>query len=230
LRSHLKRFSRFSHNETPVGRQQLISVLADRQLKRLSLNHIADSIHLITRWHLLLPTSSHRSFIGLPYGWLAMRCTWQSNGFTTFRFVYPMNDLGVFSTPEIQRFRTGSYKTCNLISRYKHKDAAFDLIILVGLFSITMLINIQILSPYHSSLALTGEDFLRGLHVAIPTQFDPLSAGLRTDHTARGKHARIGTGRNIPGTQILYSKYKLLNTINKCDIVSHYNLVLYEFG
>ncbi|CAB1055776.1 hypothetical protein D1BOALGB6SA_510, partial [Olavius sp. associated proteobacterium Delta 1] len=41
------------------------------------------------------------------------------------------------------------------------------------------------------------------------TQFGTLSAGLRTNHTARGKHARVGTGRNMPGIQGNY-----LNTLN----------------
>ncbi|KPA13138.1 hypothetical protein MHK_006651 [Candidatus Magnetomorum sp. HK-1] len=211
----LRRFSKLSYKEAPVGRQQLISVPVERQTRLLSLNHVADSIHPITGWHLLLPTSPNRSSIGLPYGWLAMHCTWRSIGLTTFRFVHPVDDLGAFSTPEVQRFRTCSYQTCNLTIRCKHREAAFDLIILVGLFSFTALANIQLISPYHPSRALTGEDFLRGLHVTNPTQFDPLSTGLRTDHTARGKHARIGTGRNIPGIQILYSKYKPLNTLNK---------------
>jgi len=142
---------------------------------------------------------------------------------STFRFVHSLNDLGALSTPEVLQFRTGSYQTCNLTPRCKHREAAFDLLILVGLFCITAFTNVQLYSPYHSSLALTGEDFLRGLHVTNPTQFDPLSAGLRTDHTARGKHARIGTGRNIPGIQTLYRKYKLLNTLNKSDIVSQSN-------
>lgn len=162
----------------------------------------------------------------MPYGSPALFR--QEYEVSTFRFVHPLNDLGAISTPEVLRFRTGSYKTCNLTPCHKHREAAFDLIILVGLFSITTLTKVQIFSPYHSSRALTGEDFLRGLHVTTPTQFDPLSAGLRTDHTVRGKHARLWTGRNIPGIQILYSSYKLLNTLNKSDIVSQYNLVLYE--
>ncbi|CAB1064145.1 hypothetical protein D1BOALGB6SA_8936, partial [Olavius sp. associated proteobacterium Delta 1] len=41
------------------------------------------------------------------------------------------------------------------------------------------------------------------------TQFGTLSAGLRTNHTARGKHARVGTGRNMPGIPGNY-----LNTLN----------------
>ncbi len=31
LRSHIRRFSKLSHSETPVGRQQSISATADRQ-------------------------------------------------------------------------------------------------------------------------------------------------------------------------------------------------------
>lgn len=143
---------------------------------------------------------------------------------STFRFAHPLNDLGAISTPEVLQFRTGSYKTCNLTPCHKHREAAFDLLILVGLFCVTVLTKVQIFSPYHSSRALTGEDFLRGLHVTNPTQFDPLSTGLRTDHTARGKHARLGTGRNIPGTQVLYGQYKVPNTLNKSDIVSRYNI------
>ena len=48
-------------------------------------------------------------------------------------------------------------------------------------------------------LPLTGEDFRRGSPVTVQTRFGTLSAGLRTLHTARGKHARVGTGRNMPG-------------------------------
>ena len=48
-----------------------------------------------------------------------------------------------------------------------------------------------------------------GSLVAIRTRFGTLSAGLRTNHTARGKHARVETGRNMPGIQ---GKY--LNTLN----------------
>jgi len=43
--------------------------------------------------------------------------------------------------------------------------------------------------------------------------------GLRTNHTARGKHAHVGSGRNMPGTQ---GKY--LSTLKLCDIVSHANM------
>lgn len=39
-----------------------------------------------------------------------------------------------------------------------------------------------------------------GSPVTIQTRFGTLSAGLRTSHTARGKHPRVETGRNMPGT------------------------------
>jgi hypothetical protein len=48
-----------------------------------------------------------------------------------------------------------------------------------------------------------------GSPVIIQTRFGTLSAGLRTNHTARGKHARVETGRNMPGTQ-----GKCLSTLN----------------
>jgi len=53
--------------------------------------------------------------------------------------------------------------------------------------------------------------------------FEPigtLSAGLRTDFTARSKHARVETGRNIPGILarifMQHAEYTQLN-----DIVLH---------
>ena|SRR5208283_3108514 len=39
-----------------------------------------------------------------------------------------------------------------------------------------------------------------GFPVAIQTLFGTLFAGRRTNHTTRGKHARVETGRNMPGT------------------------------
>ena len=44
-----------------------------------------------------------------------------------------MDDLGVPSTPVVQRFRAGSYETCNLTTYRSHRGAASDLLILVGL-------------------------------------------------------------------------------------------------
>ncbi|MFH0782362.1 MAG: hypothetical protein V2B20_10495 [Pseudomonadota bacterium] len=76
-------------------------------------------------------------------------------------------------------------------------------------------------SPYHPTLPLTGEDSRRGSPVAIRTQFGTLSAGLRTNNTARSKHARVGSGRNMPVLQVSY-----LSTLKLCDIVSHSNVEL----
>ena len=48
-----------------------------------------------------------------------------------------------------------------------------------------------------------------GFPVTIQTQFGTLFAGLRTNRTAHGKHARVETGRNMPGTT-----GKCLSTLN----------------
>ena len=48
-----------------------------------------------------------------------------------------------------------------------------------------------------------------GSPVAIQTRFGTLFAGLRTNRTAHGKHARVETGRNMPGTT-----GKCLSTLN----------------
>ena len=48
-----------------------------------------------------------------------------------------------------------------------------------------------------------------GFPVTIQTRFGALFAGHRTNHTARGKHARVETGRNMPGTP-----GKCLSTLN----------------
>ncbi len=152
---------------------------------------------------MLLPTSSSRSSIGLPYGWLAILCAWRSSGVTTFHIFDPMGDLGASSTPVVQRFRAGSYETCNLTTYRKHREAVFNLLILVGLCSLTTLTDIQLISPYHPSPALNGGGFSEGFacHRLNPIRY--IIAGLRTNYTARSKHARIGTGRNIPGIQSL---------------------------
>jgi len=48
-----------------------------------------------------------------------------------------------------------------------------------------------------------------GSPVAVQTLFGTLSVGLRTNHTARGKHARVGTGRNMPGNPRNYYNYPI---------------------
>jgi hypothetical protein len=73
-----------------------------------------------------------------------------------------MDDLGVFYTPVVQRFRAGSWQTCNLTTCHIHRDAAFDLLILVGRISMTVFKNIQLISPYHPSQVLNGVGFSEG--------------------------------------------------------------------
>jgi len=84
-----------------------------------------------------------------------------------------MDDLGAFSTPVAHRFRAGSYKTRILTTRRKHMEAAFDLLILVGLFSFTTLANIQLISPCHPSLAFNGGGFPEefSCHHSNPIQY-----------------------------------------------------------
>jgi len=66
-------------------------------------------------------------------------------------------------------------------------------------------------------LPLTGEDFRRGSPVTVRARFGTLSAGLRTNHTTRGKHARVGTGRNMPGNPRNYYNYSItLNFATSC--------------
>ena len=61
---------------------------------------------------------------------LAYDCYRRRDGVTTFLLVDPLDDLGAPSTPVVPQFRAGSYKTCILTTRYSHRGAAFDLIIL----------------------------------------------------------------------------------------------------
>ncbi len=123
------------------------------------------------------------------------------DGVTTFLIVDPMDDLGVPSTPEVQQFRAGNGKTCILTSCCLHWEAAYDLLIHVGQYgrdgayrhSISFTLSFR-------PLPLTEEDSPRGSPVTIQTQFGTLSARLRTPPSAQRQHARVGTGRNMPGT------------------------------
>ena len=94
---------------------------------------------------------------------------------STFRIVHPMGDLGAFSTPVVRQFRAGSYETRNLTTRRKHREAAFDLLIPVGLCSLTALANIHLISPYHPFLALDGGGFSEGFscHHLNPIRYFP---------------------------------------------------------
>ena len=55
------------------------------------------------------------------------------DGVTTFHIIDPMDDLGAPFTPGVLQFRAGSWQTCNLTPCRKHWEAAFDLLIPVGL-------------------------------------------------------------------------------------------------
>ena len=58
---------------------------------------------------------------------------------------------------------------------------------------------------FRLSLALNRRGFPEGFsrHHLNP-QLGTLSAGLHTNHTACGKQARVGSGRNMPGTPHSY--------------------------
>ncbi len=123
------------------------------------------------------------------------------DGITTFLIVDPMKDLGVPYTPEVQQFRAGMGKTCILTPCCLHWEAACDPLILVGRHwrdgayrhSINFTLSFR-------PLPLTEEDSPRGSPVTIQTRFGTLSARLRTPSSAQRQHARVGTGRNMPGT------------------------------
>ena len=84
-----------------------------------------------------------------------------------------MDDLGVPFTPVVPQFRAGSYETCILTTQGVLGDPSFDLLILVGLFSVTALTDIHMCSPYHPSLALNGGGFPEGFscHHSNPIRY-----------------------------------------------------------
>jgi len=93
---------------------------------------------------------------------LAYNCYRRRDGVTTFHTIDPLDDLGAPSTPMVQQFRAGSYKTCNLTTYRTLRGAVLYLLILVGKFAVTTLTDIQLISPYHPSLALNGGGFSDG--------------------------------------------------------------------
>ena len=131
LLSHLRRFSTFSRNGTPVGRGHALH--RGRMPPIFALSHFPCSIRLITKRLLLFPTFHCRSSIGLPYGRLAMRCTWRSNDFSTFHVIAFSDNLGGTSTPVALRSRAGNYETCNLATHANTRKHACDLLAPVGL-------------------------------------------------------------------------------------------------
>ena len=71
---------------SPFGRE-------DRHPQLLGLDHIADPIHPATGWPLLVPISPCRPSFSLPYGRLAMPCTWRTDGFSTFYAIDRLRQL-----------------------------------------------------------------------------------------------------------------------------------------
>ncbi len=143
-------------------------------------------------------------------------------GVNTFHIVDPMGDLGATYTPEVQRFRAGSYRTCILTSCCLLWEAAFGLIILVGRSKVTTHTVIQLISPYRPSLALNGGGFPDGFscrhsnpfrYIVRGASHQPHSAWQARPRRDRQEHA--GYSRQIP-------EYTQL-----CDFVSHDN-VLYH--
>ncbi len=189
--SHLRRFSTFSRNGTPVGRGHALH--RGRMPPIFALSHVPDSIHSITERRLLFPTSHRRSSIGLPYGRLAMRCTWRSNDFSTFHVIAFSDNLGGPPTPVALRSRAGTYETCNLATHANTRKHACDLLAPVGLYLTDGAAVLRLVSPYCQTLALNRMELPEGFSCRqVRTRFGTLSARLRTGCTSRNPHARVG--------------------------------------
>jgi len=67
-----------------------------------------------------------------------------------------------------------------------------------------------------------------GSPVTIQTRFGTLSVGLRTNHTTRGKHSHVGTGRNIPGISAFagYTKQRDFMSHVNVEVTGPYNMQL----
>ena len=108
LLSYLKRFSRLSCNEPPIGRQPSFES-----------SNVETRIHPITERHLLLLASQTRIFIGRSHD--SPSDFSGRYGVSMFR-VYDITDnLGLFSTPIGHHPCQGSYKTLNLPTHPEHR-------------------------------------------------------------------------------------------------------------
>ena len=154
------RFVRCSHDQRPAER-----------LPPCGAGNVSPGIPIIAIRHSLLSASCS----GPPTACLAVSLpvNGRRDRVSTFRIVHPVDDSGVFSTPTVRQFRAGSYKTCSLTACRKHREAASDLIILVGLRSMTALANLHLISPYHPSPALNGGGFSDGFsrHRSNPVRY-----------------------------------------------------------
>ena len=69
-----------------------------------------------------------------------------------------------------------------------------------------------------------------GFPVTVQTLFGTLSVGLRTNHTARGKHAHVGSGRNMPGTPGVYVTTRVhSNYATSCRTLT-YGIIVFKSG
>ena len=151
--------------------------------------------------------------------WVSTACPELDSG---FHIIDPMSDLGVPWTPVVPRLRTGTLETCNLTTRYSHIGIAFNLLSLSRFVAaLTMRVGVQLISPYHSSLALNRGGFPEG---SACHHFDPIRYVVReASHpvisatAARSRRDRQEHAGYSP-ISITVCKYTQL-----CDIVSHFN-------
>ena len=101
----------------------------------------------------------------------ALHCMGRRNRVNTLHIINPMSDLGASWTPAVQQFRASTLETCNLTACYSHKGVTFDLLSLGRSVALTMRADIQLISPYHSSLALNRGGFPEG---SACHHFDPI--------------------------------------------------------
>ena len=82
----------------------------------------------------------------------------------------------------VRQSRAGSYETCILTTCHSLKGVTFDLVIPVGLFSVTARTALCVFSPYCPlTLALNPVGFGEGSSTSrLLTRFGTLSAGLHT--------------------------------------------------
>jgi hypothetical protein len=106
LLSHLQRFYLFSRKETPVGRLHARSPglkPAGFGVEPCFMPYLSAFPKAFASSNLFLPPL-HRHALRFA----CLDLLQAKDGVTTFLTVDPMDDLGVPSTPEVQRFRAGS--------------------------------------------------------------------------------------------------------------------------
>ena len=128
---------------------------------------------------------------------------------STFHMIDPVNGLGEPYAPGALQFRAGTLEPCILAAHRQHWVAIFDLIAAVGLFALTTLTGFYLVSPYHSSLALSSMQL---------AAFGTLSPRLRTPSSAQWRHARVGiSGNTLSSLYLAFASYIYTQS---CDFVS----------